>query len=96
MAKNDKPKETLGERIRKWFSPRRRAASYAAERKNSVHMGGPKKGQELTEYEKGLRSGYLLCQSDHAGEYKYRKAISEGKKKEEAIAISRTIGKKEA
>lgn len=93
MAKETK-KETLGERIRKWFSPRKRAASYAAERKNSVHMGGPKVGQELTEYEKGLRSGYLLCQSDHAGQYKYQKARNEGKTKEEAAKISRTIGKK--
>lgn len=94
MSKNDKPKETLGERIRKWFSPRKRANSYAAERKNSVHMGGPKKGQELTEYEKGLRSGYLLCQSDHAGQFKYQQALNEGKTKAEAAAISRTIGKK--
>ena len=93
MAKETN-KQSIGERIRKWFSPRKRAASYAAERKNSVHMGGPKEGQELTEYEKGLRSGYLLCQSDHAGQYKYQKARNEGKTKEEAAKISRTIGKK--
>ncbi len=84
---------TIGERIRKWFSPRKRAKNYAAERKNKVHMGGPKVGQELTEYEKGLRSGYLLCQSDHAGQFKYKKAIDEGKSKEEAAKISRIIGK---
>ena len=28
---------------------------------------------------KGFRSGYLLAQSDHAGAYKYHKAIADGK-----------------
>ena len=56
-------------------------------------MHGDKEGQELTDYEAGLRSGYLMCQSDHAGHFKYRKAREEGKSKEEAAAISRIIGK---
>ena len=43
---------------RRWFVPNKRAASYAEERKAKVHQRGAKEGQELTEYEKGLRSGY--------------------------------------
>ena len=75
---------------RRWYSPRKRAKSYAEERKSKVHTGGPKEGKELTEYEKGIRSGYLQCQSDHAGEYKYKKAINDGYSKEESAAISKS------
>ena len=48
----------------------------------------------FTDYEAGLRSGYLQAQGDHAGLYKYKKALGEGKTKAEAKVISRTIGKK--
>lgn len=82
------------EKTRRWFTPRKRAESYAAERKSKVHQHGEKEGKELTPYEAGMRSGYLQCQSDNAGLYKYRKALDEGKSKAEAIKISRTIGKK--
>jgi hypothetical protein len=51
-------------------------------------------GKELTDYEAGMRSGYLQCQSDHAGFFKYRKALEEGKTKEEARKISREKGKR--
>lgn len=78
---------------RRWFVPNKRAASYAEERKAKVHQRGAKEGQELTEYEKGLRSGYLQCQSDHTGIYKYKKALAEGKTKAQAKAISRKRGK---
>lgn len=78
---------------RRWFVPSKRAKGYAEERKAKVHQRGQKEGQELTEYEKGLRSGYLQCQSDHAGVYKYKKALAEGKTKDEAKAISRQKGK---
>jgi hypothetical protein len=78
---------------RRWMKPQTRAKGYAEERKARVHQRGDKEGQELSDYDKGLRSGYLLCQSDHAGAYKYSKAIKEGKSKEEAAAISRKIGK---
>ena len=77
---------------RRWKIPSRRAGSYAEERKAKVHQHGPKEGRELTDYEAGIRSGYLQCQSDHAGFYKYRKALDEGKTKEEALAISRQRG----
>lgn len=70
----------------------RRAGSYAEERKAKVHQHGPKEGRELTDYEAGIRSGYLQCRGDHAGFYKYRKALDEGKTKEEALAISRQRG----
>ena len=79
---------------RRWFSPNKRAKGYAEERKAKVHQRGQKEGKELTEFEKGLRSGYLQCQSDHAGLYKYKKALDEGKSKADAIAYSREIGKK--
>jgi hypothetical protein len=49
---------------------------------------------ELTEYEAGLRSGYLQCQSDHAGLFKYKKAIAEGKSKQEAREISQRKGRR--
>lgn len=79
---------------RSWSVPSKRAKGYASERKNKVHEHGPKVGKELTDYEAGLRSGYLQAQSDHAGLFKYKKALGEGKSKAEAKKISRTIGKK--
>ena len=84
---------TKANNVRRWFVPNKRAASFAEERKTGVHMHGQKEGKELTEYEKGLRSGYLMDQSDHAGLYKYKKALAEGKSKSEAKAISRKRGK---
>ena len=77
---------------RRWTVPSKRAKGYAADRKAKVHTYGPKEGKELTDYEAGMRSGYLQCQSDHAGTYKYKKALSEGKTKDEAIKISRQKG----
>lgn len=73
---------------RRWTVPSKRAAGYAVDRKAKVHTYGKKEGQQLTDYEAGLRSGYLQCQSDHAGVYKYKKALSEGKTKREAKRIS--------
>ncbi len=78
---------------RKWIKPSKRAKGYAEERKEGVHKRGEKEGQELDEYNKGLRSGYLLCQSDNAGIFRYKKALSEGKTKEQAKAYSRQKGK---
>lgn len=78
---------------RRWFVPNKRAESYASERKAKVHQRGQKEGQQLTDYEAGMRSGYLQCQSDHAGLYIYKKALSEGKTKQEAKKLSRTKGK---
>lgn len=73
----------------KWAVPSKRAKGYAAERRNKVHAHGKKQGKPLTEYEAGLRSGYLQCQNDHAGIFKFKKALSEGKTKQEAAKISR-------
>ena len=81
---------------RKWSVPNKRAKGYAEERKAKVHQHGPKEGKELTDYEAGLRSGYLQAQSDHAGLFKYKKALSEGKSKAEAKKISKQKGNKEA
>ena len=78
---------------RRWAVPTKRAKNYAEERKMKLHKRGPKKDQELTDFEAGMRSGYLQCQSDHAGLYKYKKAISEGKTKAQAREISQRKGK---
>ena len=96
MAKKEQAvleREQVEVRERKWLKPSRRAAGYAEERKNGVHMRGPKKGQELDAYNKGLRSGYLLAQSDNAGMHKYKKARDAGAEKADAQAYSKTIGK---
>lgn len=79
---------------RRWLVPNKRAKSYAEERKAKVHQHGPKEGKELTDYEAGMRSGYLQCQSDHAGLFKYKRALSEGKSKAEAKKISKQKGGK--
>lgn len=95
MAKKDAPEQPVTEQKnskynkKRWSVPSKRAKGYAEERKVKVHKWGPKEGKELTDYEAGIRSGYLQCQSDHAGIYKYKKALSEGKSKAEARAISR-------
>jgi hypothetical protein len=78
---------------RRWAVPSKRAKNYAEERKVKVHKRGPKQGKELTDYEAGIRSGYLQAQTDHAGLYKYKKVISEGKSKAEAREISQRKGK---
>ena len=78
---------------RRWAKPNERAKNYAEERRAKVHNRGPKVGQELTDYEAGMRSGYLQCQSDHAGIFKYKKALSEGKSKSEAREISQRRGR---
>lgn len=79
---------------RRWQIPSKRAKGYAADRKARVHTYGPKEGKELTDYEAGIRSGYLQCQGDHASIYKYKKALAEGKSKDEAREISQTRGRK--
>ena len=73
---------------RRWAIPSKRAKGYAEERKAKVHKHGPKEGRELTDYEAGIRSGYLQAQGDHASLYKYKKALAEGKSKKEAREIS--------
>ena len=80
--------------VRRWAVPNKRAERYAADRKAKVHTYGKKEGKELTDYEAGMRSGYLQCQGDHAGLYKYKKAINEGKSKTEAKRISQQKTKK--
>ena len=52
---------------RRWAIPSKRAKGYAEERKAKVHTTGPKEGKPLTDYEAGIRSGYLQAQSDHSG-----------------------------
>ena len=78
---------------RRWSVPSKRAKGYATDRKAKVHTYGPKEGKPLTDYEAGIRSGYLQAQSDHAGMYKYKKSLSEGKSKSEAKAISQKKAK---
>ena len=79
---------------RRWAIPKNRAKNYAEERKVKVHKHGPKRGRQLTDYEAGLRSGYLQCQTDHAGLFKYKKALEQGHTKEEARVLSQQKWKK--
>lgn len=78
---------------RKWMKPSVRAKGYAEERKAGIHKRGDKKDQPLDDYNKGLRSGYMLAQSDNAGMHKYKKAMDSGATKDEARAYSKIIGK---
>ena len=81
-------------RERNWRVPSARAKDFADELRAKVHTHGPKEGQPLTVNERCYRMGGLAMQNDHAGMYKYKKALSEGKSKQEAKKISRTIGGK--
>ena len=78
---------------RRWYIPSKRAKSYADESKAKAHQHGPREVKVLTVYEAGIRSGYWQAQSDHAGIYKYKKALSEGKSKQEARDISQRRGR---
>jgi hypothetical protein len=69
----------------KWSSPNKRAQKYCEDRKAKVHTKGPKEGKPLTDFEAGIRAGYLQCRSDSAALYKYKKALDEGKSKKEAL-----------
>ena len=80
--------------VRRWLVPNKRAKGYAEERKAKVHQRGQKEGKELTDYEAGLRSGYLQCQSDHAGLYRFKTAMDAGLSKQEARKLSREKGTK--
>lgn len=72
----------------------KRAESYANERKAKVHQHGQKEGQPLTDYEAGMRSGYLQCQSDHAGLFRYKQAMEATNDKKYAKKFSREKGTK--
>ncbi len=94
MAKNATAENGNKYNRRRWAVPTKRAKGYAEERRSKVHHHGPKEGKELTDYEAGIRSGYLQCQTDHAGLYKYKKALGEGKSKSEAREISQNKTRK--
>lgn len=79
---------------RRWLKPSTRGAGYAEERKLGVHKRGPKKDQPLDDYNKGVRSGYMLAQSDNAGMYRYSQARKAGYTKEQAAEFSRQKGTK--
>ncbi len=87
----EKPQETSGKTYdnSKWSIPSKRASSYAEERKKKAHKHGQKKGKPLTEYEAGMRSGYLQCQHDHASFFKYRRARSKGMSKKDAAEFAK-------
>ncbi len=62
---------------RYWQMPKNRGKKYAEERKAGVFTSGDNEGKPLSEYDKGVRSGYLQCQSDHAGAYTYKTVADE-------------------
>ena len=92
IAEQQKPNKYNSER--RWTTPTKRAKGYAEERKAKVHKWGQKEGKELTDYEAGLRSGYLQCQSDHAGLFRFKQALDAGLSKAEANKYSREKGTK--
>lgn len=79
---------------RKWLKPSKRGAGYAEERKLGVHQRGKNKGKPLDDYNKGVRSGYMLAQSDNAGMYRYMEAKKAGYSREECAEYSRQKGTK--
>ena len=81
-------------RERKWMKPSERAKGYAEERKSGIHHRGKNKDKPLDDYNKGLRSGYMLAQSDNAGLFRYKQAMEAGYTKEEAQKFSREKGTK--
>ncbi len=96
MAKkeSEQPTQSKYNGERRWTTPTKRAKGYAEERRAKVHKWGQKEGKELTDYEAGLRSGYLQCQSDHAGLFRYKQAMDAGLSKSEARKYSREKGTK--
>lgn len=60
----------------RWAVPSKRAKGYAEELKTKKHTRGSKKDKDLTDYEAGLRAGYLQCQNDHSSMFKYKKSKS--------------------
>jgi len=79
---------------RQWTTPSKRGKKFAEDLRAKVHTKGPKEGKPLTDTEKAFRRGYFLSQGDNAGIYKFKKGISEGMTKQEAIAYSKKRGKK--
>ena len=79
-------------RVWRWAVPSRRAKKYAEDRRAKVHTMGKKEGQPLTDFEAGIRSGYLQAQRDSASIYKYKKAFKEaiaaGKSEKQARKIA--------
>lgn len=80
--------------VRRWSLPSKRAKGYAEDRKAKVHTYGPKEGKPLTDFEAGMRSGYLQCQSDHAGLFRYKQAMEATNDKKYAKKFSREKGTK--
>lgn len=80
--------------VRRWSLPSKRAKGYAEDRKAKVHTYGPKEGKPLSDFEAGLRSGYLQCQSDHIGIFRLKEAFAHGLTKEQSKEYSRQKGTK--
>ena len=85
----------------RWQVPHKRATKYAQDRKAKVHTKGPKEGMPLSDFESGIRSGYLQAQNDHTQLYWYKREKTEGKAavaairaKKAAERAAKTAGKK--
>ena len=83
-------------RVIKWSNPNKRARKYADDRKAKVHTKGPKEGKPLSDFESGIRTGYLQCRTDSASMFKYVEAIKSGKSKKEAAKAATTKWSKKA
>lgn len=83
-------------RSRTLLNPNEKAGKYAQELKTGLKMtndgiiktNSDGTQQKLTEKEREFRKGYLSSRRESADMYKYKKAIGEGKSKQEAKALS--------
>ena len=70
---------------KRWNNPHKTGERMYKEKRRGVHLEGEKAGQDLTEYEKGVRAGYLEANHDHVGMYHFFQWLKK-KREEEAQA----------
>lgn len=66
----------------RWKNPHKHGERMYKEKKRGVHLEGEKSGQSLTEYEKGVRAGYLEANHDHVGMYHFFQWLKQKREQE--------------
>ena len=66
----------------RWKNPHKAGEQMYAEKKKGKHLEGDKAGQDLTEYEKGVRAGYLEANHDHVGMYHFFQWLKQKREQE--------------
>lgn len=80
----------------RWKNPHKAGEQMYAEKKKGKHLEGDKAGQDLTEYEKGVRAGYLEANHDHVGMYHFFQWLKQKREQEAAEAGSRAEAARQA